>query len=346
MSRGRPRSSIVGMRPLLLITSLAVFLGVAAPAAQATFPGPDGRIAYAQYTGVADIADLYTARPDGSDPRYVAADAWDSSWSADGRLIFNQNTGAPGGESYDLFVQDPGGTIHQITDEPYWHGTPAYSPDGSQIVFESDLGQYPAAEGLYLSDADGSNRRRLTRMPESMIFDQDPTWSPDGTRIAFLRVRSGDGFRGRAGKWWGHHYQAAIYTVAPDGSDLRRITAWGRDVGAPDWSPSGRRIVATGYWDTRSGQSSAVYTMRPDGKDIRHLFDDGSNTSNGSDHPEVHGSFDPRYSPSGRRVLFLRFLGFDGGLEMDTIGADGGGLESVFAAPTDVVLPSWGPLLG
>jgi hypothetical protein len=147
MSRGRPRSSIVGMRPLLLITSLAVFLGVAAPAAQATFPGPDGRIAYAQYTGVADIADLYTARPDGSDPQYVAADGWDSSWSADGRLIFNQNTGAPGGESYNLFVQDPGGTIHQITDEPYWHGTPAYSPAARRSYSRATSANIPRRRG-------------------------------------------------------------------------------------------------------------------------------------------------------------------------------------------------------
>lgn len=332
--------------PRLLRTTLVIVAWAAAlaPCARAAFPGPDGRIAYARFTGVADVADLYTARPDGSDAQLVDTDAWNSNWAADGRLVYNRETGAPGEGLFNLFVRDPDGITHQITDEPFWHGSPAFSPGGSRIVFETDLGDYPAHEGLYVIDADGSHRRRLTATPTNMIFDQDPSWSPDGTRIAFLRIRSGDDFPGRAQKWWGHHFQAAVYTVAPDGTGLRRITPWGADVGSPDWSPSGRRLVVTANWDTRPGQSSAIYTMRPDGSDLRAVFDEGANTANGSGHPDVHGSFDPRYSPAGDRIVFVRFLGFDAGPELDTIRPDGTGLQTIDPAPFPAVLPSWGPL--
>jgi TolB protein len=224
--------------------------------------------------------------------------------------------------------------------------TTAFSPDGSRIVFETDLGDYPAHEGLYVIDADGSHRSRLTVTPTNMIFDQDPSWSPDGTRIAFLRVRSGEGFRGRAQKWWGHHFQGAVFMVDPDGSGLRRITPWGANIGSPDWSPSGRRLVVTANWDTRPGQSSAIYTMRPDGSDLRRVFDDGPNTANGSADPSVRGSFDPHFSPSGRHIVFAHFLGFDAGVELNTIAPDGTGLQTIGEAPFDAVLPSWGPLHG
>jgi hypothetical protein len=103
---------------LLLITSLAVVPGRGGAGGASHVPGSRRPHRLRAVHGVADIADLYTARPDGSDPQHVAADAWDSSWSADGRLIFNQNTGAPGGESYNLFVQDPAGRSNRSPTSP------------------------------------------------------------------------------------------------------------------------------------------------------------------------------------------------------------------------------------
>jgi hypothetical protein len=159
---------------------------------------------------------------------------------------------------------------------------------------------------------------------------------PTATRIAFLRVRTGDGFPRPRRQVVGPPLPGGDLHRGAGGSGLHRITAWGRDVGAPDWSPSGRRIVATGYWDTRRASPAPSYTMRPDGKDIRRLFDDGSNTSNGSDHPRGPRILRPALLTVVTARPVLRFLGFDGGAEMDTVGTDGGGLETRLGAPTDV----------
>jgi Tol biopolymer transport system component len=324
-----------------ILTLMAMFVLLLVAPAAATFSGPDGRVAYNQFTGVADIADLFLANADGSDPEWVAADAWKSNWSGAGDLVYmRRTTDAP--DAYNIFLRRPSGATAQITSGEFWHGSPAFSPDGARIVFETDFGDYPAREGLYVMNRDGTRVRQLVSTPDSVIFDQDPSWSPDGSRIAFLRIRSGEAFRGRAQKWWGHHYQAAIFTVRQDGSDLRRITPWGGNVGYPDWSPDGRRLVVTAHWDTRPGASSAVYTMRPDGKDLEAVFDAGPNTANGSADPDASGAYDPHFSPSGKRIVFGHWPGFGQDAELASIRVDGTDKQTL--ARGFIVLPSWGPL--
>ena len=70
--------------------------------------------------------------------------------------------------------------------------------------------------------ADGNGRRRLTR---NRGVDADPTWSPDGLRVAFESKRDGE---------------FGIYVINADGREPRRLTRNGRDGGDPGWSPDGR----------------------------------------------------------------------------------------------------------
>jgi len=66
---------------------------------------------------------------------------------------------------------------------------PEFSPDGQRVVFASGRGyassptQGNEKQSIYVIDSDGDNERRLTRDH----FDTEPTWSPDGSQIAFLR---------------------------------------------------------------------------------------------------------------------------------------------------------------
>jgi Tol biopolymer transport system component len=81
-------------------------------------------------------------------------------------------------------------------------------------------------EDIFVIRADGTGRRQLTN---DLHKDRAPTWSPDGSRIAFYSDRSGS-------------YR--IWTIHPDGSGLQQMTeASGVDVTTPVWSPDGSRMA-------------------------------------------------------------------------------------------------------
>jgi TolB protein len=72
---------------------------------------------------------------------------------------------------------------------------------------------------------DGSGLQRVTSDPAP---ERDPAWSPDGSRLAFVRERNGN---------------SDIWTAAADGSDPRQVTTTDADEAAPAWSPDGTRLV-------------------------------------------------------------------------------------------------------
>jgi Tol biopolymer transport system component len=115
---------------------------------------------------------------------------------------------------------------------------PAWSPDGTRIAFQSD--RSGGLSDIYVINVDGSGLLRLTYDPVPAITNEvHPAWSPDGTRIAFTSNLNG-------------HYD--IYTVRPDGSDLRRITSTTDSDLEPSWSPDGtrlvvRRVTTDNEWD-------------------------------------------------------------------------------------------------
>ncbi len=92
---------------------------------------------------------------------------------------------------------------------------PALSPDGQTIAVATDLGDYPAKQGIYVMRAhDGAHMRRVTRLSQRGAYDLAPQFAPDGHRIVFWRTRLEQG----APVW-------ALCVATLDGK-VRRITPW------------------------------------------------------------------------------------------------------------------------
>jgi Tol biopolymer transport system component len=155
-----------------------------------------------------------------------------SSWSPDGKEIaFFRDAG---GLQPRLNAIRPDGTgLRQLSNLPIDFGRgdqPAWSPDGSMIAVSTSLnghldvvtGNKPGRD-LYVVAADGSGERRLTQSAERGVADRGPTWSPDGTQLAF---ESYD--REKAS-------ESALYTVNTDGRCEMRVSAVGG--WRPVWQP-------------------------------------------------------------------------------------------------------------
>jgi Tol biopolymer transport system component len=114
----------------------------------------------------------------------------------------------------------------RLTNAPgRWSDWPAWSPDGSKLAFDSNMGFN--GYQICVMNADGSNRIALTSLGKNTL----PDWSPDGKKIAFSSDRSG---------------HQAIYLMDTDGSNQIRITNnLTCNEGAPRWQRLPAPPVAT-----------------------------------------------------------------------------------------------------
>ena len=182
---------------------------------------PDGqRIAFDSVRGGTE--DIYVMNVDGSNvTRLTNQDGAGPAWSPDGRRIaFHSNrdgdAGGDGWPSSEIYVMDADGSnVTRLTNHSEDDMSPAWSPDGQRIAFESKRdGNWE----VYVIDADGSN---VTRLTNHSGLDASPAWSPDGRRIAFHSDRNGN---------------VEIHVMDADGSNVTRLTNHPSQDGNPAWT--------------------------------------------------------------------------------------------------------------
>jgi dipeptidyl aminopeptidase/acylaminoacyl peptidase/CubicO group peptidase (beta-lactamase class C family) len=184
---------------------------------------------------------------------------------------------------------------------------PALSPDGSRVVYvlrtlddENDRN----VDQLWTVPTSGGTPRRLT----SGQSDTAPAWSPDGSRLAFLR----DG---------------QVHVLAADGGEPEPVTELPLGSGAPAWSPDGSRLAFTASVDPADGSGPLVakrLDYQADGAGLvgsvrsqLHVLDlaDG-HCRQVTDGPEHAGQ--PVWSPDSRAVVFTRKVGAESDLTVRT----------------------------
>jgi Tol biopolymer transport system component len=166
---------------------------------------------------------------------------FEPTWSPDGSKVafMRQSTGMPAGEvaGQDLWtVAAAGGSETNLTNTPIaYECCPEYSPDGTKIAFTNSghtdgnpSGTYDENE-IWVMNANGSTQTQLTDLTdEDDTQDLQPTWSPDGSQIAWIKSVAG---------------AQQIWTMDANGSNQEALTTTGYYY-SPVWSPDGELIAA------------------------------------------------------------------------------------------------------
>ena len=136
----------------------------------------------------------------------------DPAWCKDRIVFWSDKSGSQ--QIYTTDATKPGADWTQVTDMGHSVNDPSWSPDCSKIAYTDQPGG--VERHIWVTNADGTGNHQLTTTGR----DMDPTWSPNGTWIAFSR---------------GLTQHPRTWAIRTDGTGERSISPEGRDIGHPDW---------------------------------------------------------------------------------------------------------------
>ena len=265
-------------------------------------------------------------------------------WSPDGGHIVAASEGAI------ISVRANGSRFRRLSGGEYViYDAPDISPDGERMVYTTtrhrsapwSLSAPWRNFEIETSRLNGSGKRRITKDPGQ---DVAPAWSPDGTRIAFVRHGS-------------NAESPGIYTVAADGSDQQLVVpfrtgsgeegdlavySWGKT--GPTWSPNGEMLgyvlridnrVRNAQGGLETLRREVLYTVNADGTELKELFAV-------EDSLQESITTEPAWSPDSQRIAFVHAGTVNDGTALEvalyTARADGSELTQILG-PDDGLGP-------
>ena len=330
--------------------------------------GEEGRIVFIRGGRDESSARVFAIEPDGTgETQLIDRAAVNPIWSPDGTgLAFECSDG----DLVRVCVANADGSNARMltpdatdTDDPTDNFAPrAWSPDGERLAL---VGFGGAPSGIFtMAASDGGALVRVTTSPGGHN-DDTLAYSPDGSRIVFVRVPNAD------------DHDGDVFVVAADGTALLRLSPKGMAVECcahPAWSPLGSRIVFAGDPGSPSAEAWAIYAVDADGTNRRRISPLGGwafapswapdgraisftqSTSDGTqiflvrpdgtgldqltDRWDRFGSWNSVWSPDGSQLVFQHG---DGGQVSDlwVVGTDGTGLRQLTDTPESEGSPSW-----
>ena len=236
---------------------------------------PDGRtLVVSERAPGSDRMALVMWDADGTNPRRVYRDdgaIMGLEWSRDGNwLTFGAGaffTARRISQPAEIMVMSADGTeVRAMTKGPGNAGFPSWSPDGTEIVYRYWTGN---EHGLRIVDVTTGESRVLTTE-----LDNLPAWSPKGDVIVFTRYAPDERFP---------YDEFNIYTIRPDGTDLKRLTDTEGNDAHSHWSPDGNYLLWSssrfGYKDesplviNQPQPYAELFIMNADGSNQRPLTD-------------------------------------------------------------------------
>jgi TolB protein len=271
-----------------------------------------------------DHIQLYVMNPDGSDVQQLTFGDYNSTagrWSKDGSKIVFLSDSVDTSLGSGLYIMNADGSNIRPILSPEFSSwipliglSPDWSPDGQRIVYLGCFNCDPFPEYyLFVVNVDGTNLHRLYNYAEVPVGGVEPSWSPDGSKIAF----TGGG---------------TIYVVNADGTNPRKFNIK-RTVSRGVWSPDGCKIA---------------FIDKPEGGRLNEIFYYDLQTDSVKQitfHTTEEHFSRQRWSPDGKKLVFQslptgRAAPPNSDKFIYTVNIDGTGLTRITDDPTSGS-PDW-----
>lgn len=287
-------------------------------------------------------------------PGTTAPDSVPLDGRGGGVIAYSRQPGSGIGLHEIFAVNADGSGTRRLSDAVIGLNHHDWSPDGLRMVVVGYVSE--TTWSIHVFGVAGGRPTRLTHV--AGVWDTEPAWSPDGSRIAFTRMyESGSGrselwmmnadgtgqrslgVEGFGARWSpdGSRFVFAsdragswdLYVCGVEGTDVAPLAATPSDEGSPVWSPDGSQIAYTSNADG----DHEVFVSASDGSNARQLTHDGS------------AQHYPRWSPDGSLIAFDSQLPGGGVRDVYVMGSDGSNPRRVTytSPPRTAIAPVWRP---